>query len=63
MTGLAVAAIKASLCRCICLSMAASVGSRGVAGGGSNMLAPVFGWLNLHSGCSVFLVGSKSDCW
>ena len=62
MTGLAVAVKRASVCSCICFSMAASVGSRGVAGGGSNMLAPVFGWLNVHSGCSVFSVVSKSDC-
>ena len=42
--------------------MAGSVGSRVVAGEGSIMLAPVFGWLNVHSGCSVFSVASKSDC-
>ena len=62
MTGLAVAAKRASVCSCICFSMAVSVGSRVVAGGGSNMLAPVFDWLNVHSGCSVFSVASKSDC-
>ena len=62
MTGLAVAAKGSAVCTCICFSVAASVGSRVVAGGGSNMLAPVFGWLNVHSGCSVFSVASKSDC-
>ena len=62
MTGLAVVAKRASICSCICFSMAASIGSRVVAGGGSNMLAPVFGWLNVHSGCSVFSLASKSDC-
>ena len=43
MTGLAVAAKRVSVCSCICFSMAASVGFRVVAGGGLNMLAPVFG--------------------
>ena len=57
--GLAVAAKRASVCICICFSMEVSVE---VAGGGSSMLAPVFGWLNAHSGCSVFSVASKSDC-
>ena len=61
MTGLAVAAKRASVCSYICFSMAASVGFIVVAGGGSDMLAPVFGWLNVHSGCSVFSVASKSD--
>ena len=62
MTGLAVAAKRASVCSCICFRMTASVGYRVVTGGGSNKLAPVFGWLNVHSGCSVFSLASRSDC-